>query len=116
MAHRSPQRRDDRCAPGPWRLISSGWRHGRAFTSLAPSAQDDVLSAIQGGEVQGGPWERLPAGRFFTETLLKAVVGEYYAHPAAWSEVGFGGPASPRGYVRLGEGQRDAWEAKEHNG
>ncbi|MGH6677602.1 MAG: gluconate 2-dehydrogenase subunit 3 family protein, partial [Bradyrhizobium sp.] len=37
-----------------------------------------------------------------------------YAHPAAWSEIGFGGPASPRGYVRLGANRRDEWEAAEH--
>jgi hypothetical protein len=41
------------------------------------------------------------------------VVGIYYAHPAAWSEIGFGGPASPRGYVRLGFDERDPWEAEE---
>ena len=28
--------------------------------------------------------------------------GAYYSHPEAWSEIGFGGPASPRGYVRMG--------------
>jgi hypothetical protein len=26
--------------------------------------------------------------------------------------VGFGGPASPRGYVRLGLNQRDPWEGE----
>ena len=45
--------------------------------------------------------------------LLKTVVGFYYAHPKAWNEIGFGGPASPRGYVRLGFSERDPWEAKE---
>ncbi len=37
----------------------------------------------------------------------------YYAHPAAWNEIGFGGPASPRGYVRMDFDQRDPWEAAE---
>lgn len=85
---------------------------GSDFRSLPPADQDTVLSAIQAGDVDGGVWERLPAQRFFT-TVLKEVVGEYYAHPAAWSEVGFGGPASPRGYVRLGVNQRDPWEGQE---
>lgn len=84
---------------------------GADFTSLAEASQDAVLRAIQSGEVKGGIWARLPPQRFFATVLLKEVVGEYYAHPAAWSEVGFGGPASPRGYVRLGENQRDPWEA-----
>ena len=72
------------------------------FRLLPETCQNTVLRAIQGGDVHGGVWARLPAQRFFTTVLLKEVVGEYYAHPAAWSEVGFGGPASPRGYVRLG--------------
>ena len=33
--------------------------------------------------------------------------------PTAWNEIGFGGPASPRGYVRMGLDRRDPWEAVE---
>jgi hypothetical protein len=100
-----------------WRLglegieAESQRRFGADFTSLAEASQDAVLRAVQSGAVEGGVWARLPPQRFFSTVLLKEVVGEYYAHPAAWSEVGFGGPASPRGYVRLGENQRDPWEA-----
>jgi hypothetical protein len=102
-----------------WRLGIAGIerearrRHHTDFTRIDAEQQDGILGAIQGGEVAGEPWERLPPGRFFTAILLKTVVGIYYAHPAAWSEVGFGGPASPRGYVRRGLGGRDPWEAKE---
>src|SRR5688572_1856983 len=101
-----------------WRLGLEGidqesrHRFGGGFTLLGGLDQDAVLRAVQAGDVQGGVWERLPAGRFFTNILLKEVVGEYYSHPAAWSEVGFGGPASPRGYVRLGLNQRDPWDAR----
>jgi hypothetical protein len=103
-----------------WRLGLEGIdqegrrRFGADFTTLSGAEQDAVLRAIQTGDVSGGVWDRLPAKRFFT-TLLKDVVGEYYAHPAAWSEVGFGGPASPRGYVRLGENQRDSWEGQKRS-
>jgi hypothetical protein len=90
-------------------------RFGRDFRSIPEADQDTVLKAIQAGDVGGDVWERLPARRFFTIVLLKEVVGEYYAHPAAWSEVGFGGPASPRGYVRLGPNQRDPWEGQERS-
>ena len=41
------------------------------------------------------------------------IVRAYYAHPTAWSEIGWGGPASPRGYVRMGFDERDPWEAAE---
>jgi hypothetical protein len=52
---------------------------------------------------------------FFSELLLKDVIEVYYSHPAAWSEIGFGGPASPRGYARLGFDQHDPWEAEATN-
>jgi hypothetical protein len=85
------------------------------FRSLSEANQDTVLRTVQAGDVHAAIWARLPAQRFFTTVLLKEVVGEYYAHPAAWSEAGFGGPASPRGYVRLGLNQRDPWEAREQS-
>ena len=55
----------------------------------------------------------MPARQFFKSVLLQEAVGVYYAHPAAWSEIGFGGPASPRGYVRMQANRRDPWEAME---
>ena len=88
-------------------------RHGRRFVDLSTEDQRRILTAIEAGEVLSPVWANLPVSRFFTGTLLKSVVAEYYAHPAAWSEAGFGGPASPRGYVRHGEGERDPWEAEE---
>jgi hypothetical protein len=100
-----------------WRLGLEGinqeghHRFGADFRALAGAQQDAVLRAIQTGDVTAQTWASLPPKRFFMAVLLKEVVGEYYAHPAAWNEVGFGGPASPRGYVRLGVNQRDPWEA-----
>jgi gluconate 2-dehydrogenase subunit 3-like protein len=87
--------------------------HGKAFEELTPAEQDAILHDIENNRVESRYWRDLPAGGFFKHHLLKEVVGIYYAHPAAWSEIGFGGPASPRGYVRLGFDERDPWEAKE---
>jgi hypothetical protein len=42
---------------------------------------------------------------------MRAVLSAFYSHPWAWNEIGFGGPAYPRGYARLGAGQREHWEA-----
>ncbi len=85
-------------------------RHGAPFIDLDGEQQDTLLRRVQKGEIESDAWDGLPAESFFAE-LLAASLGVYYAHPAAWSEIGFGGPASPRGYVRLGSDQRDAWEA-----
>lgn len=90
--------------------------HGVGLASLAAQLQDEVLTAVQKGEVDEALWDGLPARHFFTHVLLKTVVGIYYSHPAAWSEIGFGGPAAPRGYVRLNPDRRDPWEAQEVRG
>jgi hypothetical protein len=102
-----------------WRLglrgidEESASHYSRRFVELPPDAQDEVLGCIQRGEVRSDVWTHLLPERFFTGGLLTTTVGIYYSHPAAWSEIGFGGPASPRGYVRLGFDQRDPWEAEE---
>ena len=84
----------------------------RSFIELTEQEQDDVLRRIQEGIVTSALWEDVSSRRFFTDFLLDDIAGEYYAHPAAWSEIGFGGPASPRGYVRLGFDERDPWESE----
>lgn len=89
-------------------------RHRRSFDKLDPLEQDLILRAIENNEVESSAWDGLPSQSFFRHILLRAIVEIYYAHPAAWSEIGFGGPASPRGYVRLPENRRDPWEAEEH--
>ena len=30
------------------------------------------------------------------------ILAAFYSHPWAWNEIGFGGPAYPQGYMRLG--------------
>jgi hypothetical protein len=91
------------------------YRQGKAFQELTPEEQDALLGDVQHNQVESRYWDDLPAGGFFLHHLLKQVVAVYYSHPAAWSEIGFGGPASPRGYVRLGPDERDPWEAEELN-
>ncbi|MGN6563908.1 MAG: gluconate 2-dehydrogenase subunit 3 family protein, partial [Thermomicrobiales bacterium] len=56
-------------------------------------------------------WRRMPPDRYWS-LLVGDVVSAYYAHPYAWDEIGFGGPAYPRGYFRL-EGKPEPWEVEE---
>jgi hypothetical protein len=88
-------------------------RHGKQFERLAPDEQDALLTDIQENRVERRYWGDLPPGGFFLHHLLKDVAGIYYSHPDAWSEIGYGGPASPRGYARLGFDEHDPWEAEE---
>ncbi|MCM8732378.1 gluconate 2-dehydrogenase subunit 3 family protein [Hephaestia sp. GCM10023244] len=86
---------------------------GRAFTLLGGVQADAVLRAIERGETQAEVWADLPPELFWNWRLIPDIVSAYYAHPSAWSAMGFGGPASPRGYVRLRANRRDPWEARE---
>ena len=41
----------------------------------------------------------------------------FYSHPWAWNEIGFPGPAYPRGYLNPGVDARERWEvADRHRG
>ena len=85
----------------------------RGFAALTDREQDALLRSMQGGEVKGDRWSRLDAKAFFERRILVDVPALYYGHPKAWNEIGFGGPASPRGYVRLDGDRLDPWEAME---
>ena len=88
-------------------------RHqGRGFADLADIEQDALLRAMQKGDVKDG-WVDIDAKDFFERRILVDVPALYYSHPKAWNEIGFGGPASPRGYVRLDGDRPDPWEAPE---
>jgi len=86
------------------------------FATLTAERQDTLLRRAEAGELNAPEWATLGAKDFFRKRLARDIVLAYYAHPTAWSEIGFGGPASPRGYVRLGFNERDSWEAAEANG
>jgi hypothetical protein len=88
-------------------------RYGKGFHQLEPLSQDDLLSSVQHGKTDHPAWEGMPPQVFFTKRLLHDITTQYYAHPTAWNEIGFGGPAAPRGYVRMDFDRRDPWEAAE---
>jgi hypothetical protein len=102
-----------------WRLglkaldSESALAYGGRFYALADGLQDALLTRMQSGELKAPQWERMNAKDFFDRRMARDVVLAYYSHPTAWNEVGWGGPASPRGYVRLDFDERDPWEAVE---
>jgi Gluconate 2-dehydrogenase subunit 3 len=88
-------------------------RHAIHFQALAPEQQDDLLRAMEKGELKNEAWGDMPCKVFFKNRVLSDIVRAYYSHPTAWNEIGWGGPASPRGYVRMDFDRRDSWEAAE---
>ncbi len=87
--------------------------HSKPFAGLDDTAADDVLRATERGETPADIWEAMEPQLFWSWRLIPDLVSACWAHPSAWSAIGFGGPASPRGYVRLGKNLRDPWEAEE---
>jgi hypothetical protein len=87
--------------------------HGDHFAALEQDQQDALLRAMEKGELGAREWGSMKPAEFFRKRLAHDIVLAYYAHPVAWNEIGWGGPASPRGYVRLGFNDRDPWEAVE---
>jgi len=87
--------------------------YGASFHALGAWARDEILKAAEAGKLDGDAWGGMPSKLFFEQRVLPDVVKAYYSHPTAWSEIGWGGPASPRGYVRMDSNRRDPWEAAE---
>lgn len=88
--------------------------HGRSFVELEPLEQDQTLLTLHDGKPPAGDdiWQRVSVNHFWA-MLLQDAVSVYYAHPYAWDEVGYGGPAYPRGYIRLENGRPESWEVAE---
>ena len=91
----------------------ANYTFGKRFYDLSHQDQDELLLRMEKGALKGAPWGDMPSKAFFKTRLAHDIVRAYYAHPTAWSEVGWGGPASPRGYVRMDFNERDPWEAAE---
>lgn len=88
--------------------------HGRAFHDLESEKQECILKSLHDGKPMEGSavWQQMSVARMWS-LLLSDCCSAYYAHPWAWDEVGYGGPAYPRGYMRLEEGEPEPWEVEE---
>jgi hypothetical protein len=84
------------------------------FLELGTYPQELILKSLHDGKPDPAIdiWKKMPVRRFWT-LLLEDCVTAYYAHPWAWDEIGFGGPAYPRGYMRLENGLPEPWETNE---
>jgi len=79
----------------------------RPFAELDP---EDQAGLIQGVQDHDGSWHGLPAGHVWSLWTRYACTA-FYSHPWAWNEIGFPGPAYPRGYLNLGIDAREHHEA-----
>jgi hypothetical protein len=108
-----------------WRLVARGLDEQAAERAAAASfaaadaeVQMAIVTDFADGDLHGGAWEELNVTRAFG-LVMRVVLACFYSHPWAWNEIGFGGPAYPRGYSRFGSpdlqrAERETWEGAEH--
>ncbi|HET8717189.1 MAG TPA: gluconate 2-dehydrogenase subunit 3 family protein [Nocardioidaceae bacterium] len=73
--------------------------HGRGFAECDRDQQAGMLQAVLdlGSEI----WHGMRAERVWS-LWYRYACAAFYAHPWAWNEIGFPGPAYPRGYKNAG--------------
>lgn len=104
---------DDRDA---WRLVLAGLDESAHERGASPFAETDddtrhaIIDELSQGTLSGGTWDRLNVSRAWS-VCMRAILSAFYSHPWAWNEIGFGGPAYPRGFMRRGTlGSREPFE------
>jgi hypothetical protein len=82
-------------------------RYGTVFGELPKDQQAGIVQAIQNLKTQR--WHDLPANQVWSLWTRYACTA-FYSHPWAWNEMGFPGPAYPRGYKNIGLDRREPFE------
>ena len=111
--HHVDMPRDDRA----WRESLAGLdddardAYGVGF---AECSWDDQLSVLRAVQHATGQWHGMPP-HWVWSLWTRYADTAFYSHPWAWDEIGFGGPAYPRGYKHIGLDAREPWEVADAN-
>jgi hypothetical protein len=82
-------------------------RCGTTFADAPGVEQMAVLQSVR--DLNSGDWHGLPAAHVWSLWTRYACTA-FYSHPDAWAEIGFPGPAYPRGYKNAGVGKLEPFE------
>jgi len=86
---------------------------GRGFAELVTEEQAGLVQAVQDLSSDGKKWHDWSAKHVWS-LWTRYACAAFYSHPWAWNEIGFPGPAYPRGYINKGVEARDKWEPQDH--
>jgi hypothetical protein len=111
---------DDRVA---WRIVVRGLDEeartagAASFGEAGLDTRVDICHRFSQAKLRGGSWGGLNVSRAWS-LVVRYACEAFYSHPWAWNEIGFGGPAYPRGYSRFGSphidaAERESWEGKQ---
>lgn len=78
------------------------------FHECSTEQQGQVVQGVQDAK----QWYSMPAAHVWS-LWTRYACSAFYAHPWAWNEIGFGGPAYPRGYKVLETGWHEPYEVPE---
>lgn len=99
-----------------WRMVLRGLdeaardRARSGFADCGWDTREAVVADFADGTLSGGVWDRLNVARAWS-VCMRAILSGFYSHPWSWNEIGFGGPAYPRGFMRTGTtGVREPFE------
>jgi hypothetical protein len=104
-----------------WKIVARGLdeeAQRNAFDSFADASlelQTAIVHRFSQGRLDGGAWTSVNVARAW-KVVIRYACQAFYSHPWAWTEIGFGGPAYPRGYGAFGAphlGEQEAWETGE---
>jgi hypothetical protein len=87
---------------------------GMNFAALTREQQATVVQCVQDKASAGERWHDKPASQIWS-LWTRYACAAFYSHPWAWNEIGFGGPAYPRGYKNRHVGGREPFEVADHD-
>jgi hypothetical protein len=83
---------------------------GAGFAQCKPADQRALVQTVQ--DTGSGDWHGLNAARVWSLWTRYACTA-FYSHPDVWNEIGFPGPAYPRGYKNAGIDAREPFETRD---
>lgn len=117
-------------------MVTDGWRYDdmphdpEAWTASLEALDGDARSRFAHGypdctdaertlllegllELGAGEWHGMVAAHVWS-LWYRYACSALYAHPWTWNEIGFPGPAYPRGYKNSGVNEREPFEVADH--
>ena len=85
---------------------------GPEFARCRPADQRVLIQAVQ--DTGSKDWHGLNAAHVWSLWTRYACTA-FYSHPRVWDEIGFPGPAYPRGYKHAGMDAREPFEVADHH-
>src|SRR3954471_21016190 len=97
------------CATSAYRPCTSAVT-SRCSDRRGSTMERNAMICVQDLSNDEQSWHGLPAKHVWS-LWTRYACAAFYSHPWAWNEIGFGGPAYPRGYKNLGG--REPWEVRD---